>query len=306
MEYTTLGDGGPRVSRIAFGCWAISGHGWGKVGDAESTAAVRKALDLGVDFFDTADVYGFGHSEELLAAALGQDRTTVCVATKGGVTWDAQGRIERDLSATILTRAVEASLRRLRLDCIPLYQIHWPDGRTPVSEAIETLLRFQEAGKIRWIGCCNLSPEQLAEARAAGPIVSHQASYNLLNRSVEKAVLPACRELGVSLLSHSSLAQGLLSGKYLPDATFPNDDVRSRSVYFERERADEHAGVIARLKEVALRHDKTPAQVAIRWILDEPGLAGALTGVKFPSQIAENAGAIDVQLSEEERRWIAP
>src|SRR5947207_3407434 len=157
MEYRKLAFTDLEVSRVGFGGWAISGHGWGPVDDRESAAAVQRALDLGINLFDTADVYGFGHSEEVLASALGDERRHAVIATKFGVTWDARGRVSRDVSPPRVVAALEASLRRLRLDCIPLYQVHWPDGATPVAATMEALRRCQEAGKVRWIGCCNFS-----------------------------------------------------------------------------------------------------------------------------------------------------
>lgn len=301
MEFKHLGRSDLHVSRIAFGCWAMGGFGWGHVDDQESVTAVRRALALGVNFFDTADVYGFGHSEEVLARALGDDRHEVIISTKGGVAWTEHGKTRRDISPRAIVEALEASLRRLKIDCIPLYHVHWPDGRTPIASTIEALVRCREAGKLRWIGCSNFSIVQLEEANCISPIVSLQSPYNLLEREIESQVLPYCGSRNIAMLAYGPLAQGFLSGKLGYDSQFDASDVRSRNPYLQSGTMQSNIAAVARLKALAARLDKTPAQVAIRWVLDEPNLMCAVTGVKTVAQIEENVGAIGWTLTPEDR-----
>ncbi len=304
MEYSKLGPTDMDVSRVVFGCWAIGGHGWGPVDDEESIAAIHRALELGINFFDTADTYGFGHSEEILSRALGEQRKHVVVATKFGIKWDAQGRITRDISQARVFEALDASLRRLKLDCIPLYQIHWPDGSTPISSTLEALMRCQKAGKIRWIGVSNFPPDMILEALKTHQIVSAQAPYNLVDRKVESTILPSCKKLGLSVLAYSALAQGLLTGKYGPETQFDEGDIRSRSVYFHPEKYEANAKMLTRLKEVGEKYGKAPSQVAIRWLLDSQSTVFPITGVKTQEQIEENVGALHWRLSEEDRKLL--
>lgn len=303
MQYKKLAFTDLEVSRVGFGGWAIGGHGWGRVDNRESIAAVRRALERGVNLFDTADVYGFGHSEVILAEALGELRKHVVIATKFGVKWDDQGRISRDVSPGHLTEALENSLRRLKIDCIPLYQIHWPDGRTPIALTMETLKRCQEAGKIRWIGCCNFPSDLLREAREIGPVVSLQVPYNIFDRDVERRTLGDCRELGVGVLAYSPLAQGLLSGKHGPGARFEEEDIRSRSVYFQGPKYLQRLEIISPLEAIGTAYGKSAAQVAIRWVLDNTEITCALTGIKSVRQVDENVET-DWILSVEDRQLI--
>lgn len=303
MQYAQLAGSTLRVSRIGFGCWPIGGHGWGPVDDSVSVAAVRAALDAGINFFDTADVYGFGHSEEILARALGDDRHDVVIATKFGVRWDLAGRTRRDVSLGWLDEALHASLRRLRLERIPLYQIHWPDGVTPLEHVVERLCRYRGAGKIGAIGCCNCTPEQIARLAAAGPIASMQTAYNPVDRAAETGVFAACRDAGIPIVTHSSLAQGLCSGTHGPGSTFAGDDVRSRSPYFNGAYAANMA-VVARMRAVAQRHGATPPQVALGWVLHDPQVASALAGIKTPAQLRENVRVL-WSITAAERRYIS-
>jgi aryl-alcohol dehydrogenase-like predicted oxidoreductase len=241
--------------------------------------------------FDTADVYGFGHSEEILSKALGEQRKDVVIATKFGVKWNEQGRIKRDISPDSVIESLEGSLRRLRIESIPLYQIHWPDGTTPISSTMEALVQCQEAGKIRFIGCCNFAAELVREAQKIGTLVSLQAPYNIIDRTIMDADLAYYAEECIAVLAYSPLAQGLLTGKYGSDVQFTPDDIRSRSPYFQEEKRKTHLEVVQLLTEIGRRYEKTPAQVAVRWILDSPGITCALTGTKTVRQVEENAGA---------------
>lgn len=305
MEYVTLGVTELTVSRLGYGCAAMGGYDYGRVSDDESMRAVQRALSVGVNFFDTADAYGFGHAEEVLGRALGSRKHDVVIATKFGVRWDAQGRTERDTSARWAELAVEGSLRRLGLDCIPLYQIHWPDYRTSIAATLEALRRLREAGKVRYFGCCNFGADALDEAQAHGRLESLQLPYSLVERQCEATIDRCSREHHVAILSYNSLAQGLLSGKYGADSRFEGTDLRRRSKLFRGEALERNLVVVERLKVVGRRHDRTPAQVALRWILDNASVTCAITGIKAPRQIEENAGALEWRLPDEDREFLA-
>ena len=294
-----------KISRVGFGCWAIGGYRWGRVDDKDSIAAIHRALDLGINLFDTSDVYGLGHSEEVLSLGLGERRRDVVIATKFGVKWDSEGRTRRDITPESVVKALEGSLRRLRIDCIPLYQVNWPDGKTPIWIAIEALGRCQEAGKVRYIGCCNFSCEQIREASKTHCVSSLQVPYNIVDRAIEAEILPDCKELGISVMTYSSLAQGLFSGKYALDVQFAKEDIRSRSVYFQEVTRERNFRVVRLLREMGQRYGKTPAQVAIRWILDNRDINCALTGIKTAGQIEENVGALNWQLSQDDWQLLA-
>ncbi len=305
VEARQLGTTDLRVSRVGFGGWAIGGHGWGTIDDQESIAAVRRALDLGVTLFDTADVYGFGHSEEILCRALGEHRKSVVVATKFGVRWNERNEIRLDSSSGWVVEALEGSLRRLKLDCLPLYQIHWPDPVTPMEETMAALKMCQQQGKIRYIGCSNFSVEKTVQADRESRLGSSQSAYNLVDRAIETDLLPRCSQRGIGVIAHSPLAQGLLTGKFDSHARFAANDIRSRSRYFQAGRIEENLKVVARLREVAERYGKTPAQVALRWILEHPAVTAVIPGIKTPEQAGEDAGAMGWVLARQDYEWLA-
>ncbi|MBU1083897.1 MAG: aldo/keto reductase [Candidatus Omnitrophica bacterium] len=292
MEYKKLGNTDIEVSRIGFGCWAIGGHGYGKVDDEESVRAIRKALDLGINFFDTADIYGLGHSEKILSRGLGKSRGEVVIATKVGVKWDNNTKTSScDLSPEYIVKALESSLRRLKIDCIPLYQIHYPDPKTPVCETMEILGRLQKEGKIRHIGVSNFSASLVDEIKDYGQIESLQVYYNLLNWSIGNDIRSLCEKLKISVFAYGSLAQGLLSGKYDERTGFGEDDHRNKSENFGKEKLKANLVIVDKLKEVAGKYKKGCAQVALNWILGNPDITSALVGVKTSGQIEQNAGA---------------
>jgi aryl-alcohol dehydrogenase-like predicted oxidoreductase len=305
MEQRRLGLTDLNVSRVGFGGWAIGGHGWGKVDDDQSLRAIRRASELGINFFDTADVYGFGHSEEVLSRALGEDRKKVIIATKFGIRWDEKGKTFRDASAKWVVKALEGSLRRLKLDCISLYQIHWPDPETSLEETLEALRKCQEAGKIKYIGCSNFSVELITRAHRVCRLHSLQAAYNLVDWGNEGELISCWRRFGIGVVCYNPLAQGLLTGKFGPEARFGSDDVRSRSKYFKAGEFERNLRTVAELREVAKRYGKTPAQVALRWALDHPCVTSVIPGIKNPQQIEENAGAMGWELAREDRERLA-
>lgn len=297
MERTTLAPG-LTVSRLALGGCPLGGHGWGAVDTDEAVAAVRRAVERGIDFFDTADVYGLGRSEELLAHALGDDRQRVTIATKFGVRVEG-GRTIRDISPAYLRQALEGSLRRLRLECLPLYYVHWPDGATPIEAAVEELDRCRAAGKVRAIGVSNFDADQLRRACRVAPIAALQVQYSL----VERPAADLCRaaaEGSVPLVTWGSLAQGLLSGKYSATTRFGPDDRRSRYDGFQGPRLAQNLRLVARVQRLAERLGRTPSQVALRWLLDTPGIGVVLFGAKRPEQVEDNAGALGWRLTAAE------
>jgi aryl-alcohol dehydrogenase-like predicted oxidoreductase len=306
IEHTTLIGTDLRISRIAFGCEQLGGTDWGHVDEKNVIRAVRAALDLGINCFDTADVYGLGRSECMLAEALGEQRQNVVIATKFGINWresefrQTRAATFRDASAKRVTEAVEASLRRLRLDCIPLYQIHWPDPATPVEVTVEALERCRQAGKIRYIGCCNFSGVELQQVCAAGALSTLQIPYSLVQRGVEIGTLSICRESRVNVLAYGCLGYGLLSGKYSVDAVFGAEDRRSRLPLFRRDRLALNTNLLVGLAQVAQERGRSQAQVAIRWVLDTREVAVVIVGVKSVDQLVDNAAAMGWSLTYDE------
>jgi aryl-alcohol dehydrogenase-like predicted oxidoreductase len=306
MEEIPLGTDGPHVSRLGLGGCPLGGHGWGTDFDIkEGERAVRRALELGVNFFDTADVYGLGRSEELLSRALGAERHRVTIATKFGVRWNAHGRTWHDLSPSYMQAALEASLRRLRVESISLYYAHWPDGRTPIEETIAALERCREEGKIQAIGVSNFSGGQLTAACKVAPISAMQVQCSLVDQEPFDSVRAAVRSLHVPLITWGSLAQGLLTGKYDSRSAFGADDRRHRYTNFLGQKFGENLRVVDALKQISRRIGKSPAQIAIRWLLDTQDVGGVLFGAKRPSQVEDNLGAIGWQLASDDYRLLA-
>ena len=301
MEYTKLTNTELEISRIGIGCWAIGGHGWGYVDDNESIKAIHAALDSGVNFFDTADVYGLGHSERILSKALGNHRSNGVISTKFGLEWDESRNIQNNTPPERVVEAVETSLRRLNIESIPLYLIHHFDGVTPIEKTMEALIECKKAGKIQNIGCSNLSMEMVDEANRLIPLSAVQIPYNVIDRGVEEDILPFLNELNISSLAFSSLAHGLLSGKYASKVEFSHDDIRSRSPYFQDQAYKDNMAIVKQIENMAEKYEVTTSQMSIRWILDNPSIAGAITGVKKDMQVIENMGALDWNMTDLDR-----
>jgi aryl-alcohol dehydrogenase-like predicted oxidoreductase len=300
MEYKKLGKTDLEISRIGFGCWAIGGHGYGEVDDKESILAIRKALDSGINFFDTADVYGFGHSEEILSKALGAQRNNVIIATKFGINWNENGRTFKDCSAKRVSKALENSLRRLKIDTIPIYQIHWPDPNTTLRETMGALIDCQKSGKVKYIGISNFDAGLIEQIQDIGRIESLQSSYNLLDRSAEKGILQCCHKFGMAFIAHSPLARGFLSGKYKTGHTFSELDTRNKGPYFSRKDSKEKKQLLDMIKQIGGHYGKTVSQVALRWLLNNPMVACVIVGLKNIHQVRENAASTDWTLSLED------
>jgi len=299
MEYRMLGDSGLKVSVIGFGAWGIGGAPfWNNEGDTNSARAIIKSYELGINFFDTAPVYGFGHSEELLGKTLKPFRDDVIYATKCGLRWKNKslGAITKNATRKSILEEIDLSLKRLNTDYIDLYQVHWPDIETSQGETMETLLEIQQQGKIKAIGVSNYSVEQIRDIMKHGKIVSLQPDYSLLNRSIEKDILPYCKENQVGIIAYSPLASGLLTGKYGKDAKF--SDWRGKGIIgcFSGTQFEKNMEKVERLKNIAESIGKTCTQMAINWIVSQPQLTTALLGVKNEKQMEENISALDWKL----------
>ncbi|CAI2717808.1 aldo/keto reductase [Nitrospina watsonii] len=302
MEYRKLGSSDLEISVLGFGAWGIGGSPfWTTEGDRASEKALLKAVDLGINFFDTAPVYGFGHSESLIGKTLKPHRDKVLYATKCGLRWEKEslGSIRKVATRQSIEEEIELSLKRLQTDVIDLYQVHWPDGETPQAETMQTLLRLQEQGKIRHIGVSNYSVPQMQECLEVGPIVSLQPEYSLLQRSIEKKIVPFCQEKEIGVVAYSPLASGVLTGKYGRDTKFT--DWRSKGIIgeFTGEAFQRNVEKVERMKAVADELDKTCAQVAVNWVTHQPAVATALIGVKNEKQMEENVKAAGWKLNDE-------
>lgn len=297
LESMTLGLGGPLISRLGMGCWAIGGHGWGSVDDEDSLRAVSCALDRGVTFFDTADVYGLGKSETLLARALGSSREKVVIASKGGVRWDGAGKVWNDISPVYLKQAVENSLTRLKIDCIPLYYIHKPDAVTPIQESIAMLERLREEGKIGAIGVANFTEDQLADALRIARVSAIQVRLNVFDRTSEK-LLNLCMQHAITLVAWGALADGMLTGKFTGKTKFSEDDHRGRMPEFKGDAFLENLKSVALLEHLAASSGHQVNQLALRWVLDYAKETCSLFGAKTDRQVIQNLGANGWKLTQ--------
>lgn len=305
MEYSSIGKTNIRASRLGAGTWAIGGYGWGKINDDDSIAAIRKAFELGINLFDTSDIYGLGHAEEIIAKALGGRLKEVVVSTKFGLVPDTNGKTKKDASPKHLAEAIDASLRRLKLESIPLYLIHWPDPQTPIEKTMEALLRLQKAGKIGHIGCSNFSLDQIKEAQKYGRVEFVQAPYNIIEREIEGELLGYCRENQMGLFVFSPLMQGLLSGKFNENSRFGRQDIRSRYPNWSGQKLKSNLETVEKIKKIGKKYGKTPAQIAIRWVLENPAVASAMVGITRPEHIIENIGSVGWRLTAEDRGLLA-
>lgn len=305
MLLRTLPGTDLRLSVIGFGCWATGGLWWGDdVDDDRSIAAIRRALDLGINWFDTAPLYGHGHADAVLVRALGSRLRHVVLATKVGVRWDGEGAHARsDLSPQHMQADVEASLRRLGVDRIDLLQVHWPcELGTPLTETLGALDELRQAGKVRHIGLCNYSAADLCAAAATIRIDSLQTPYSMLRREFERELGPACRGLqgphGVGaplgVLAYEPLCRGLLTGKFNARSTFPASDLRARDDRFQGQRLLRALTLVSRLELVARRQHVPIAALALAWVLRQEGLTAAIAGAKTAAQVDEHVRAAEL------------
>ena len=299
MKYRQLGQTALRVSTVCYGTWRFGGD-WGSFEAQEARAAIRQALDLGINFFDTAQGYGFGVAERGLGQALQGElkntRDSIVIATKGGLRKEGAG-IVRDASARSLRQGVEQSLRNLGVDFIDLYQLHWPDPHTPVEETARALDQLVHEGKIRYVGVSNFDVAQMREFAKTRRIDTLQPPYSLFRRDIEQEILPYCQEHRIGVLVYGPLAHGLLGGKYTPQTTFATDDWRNKSAVFRGQLFRKNLAVVDRLSALAQRQGITVAQLAVAWVLARPGVDVAIVGARHPQQLQQTAAAADVSLS---------
>src|SRR5881392_3906584 len=305
MKTKQLGKSDLFITPIGFGAWAIGGSGlefgWGEQDDKQSVAAIHRALELGINWIDTAAVYGMGHSEEVVGLAL---RTwpgpQPYVFTKCGLRWDEQGYVHRSLNPASIRQECEDSLRRLNVDVIDLYQIHWPTD--DLDEGWGAMAQLQKEGKVRWIGVSNFDVEELRRAQKIAPITSLQPPYSLVRREVEQEVLPYCRSNEIGVIVYSPMASGLLTGAMTREraANLPGSDWRSRDVEFHEPKLSKNLALVERLREVGNRHGCPAGQVAIAWALRNPAVTGAIVGARTAKQVEGNVGAAELYLTDEE------
>jgi aryl-alcohol dehydrogenase-like predicted oxidoreductase len=287
MEYVSIPGLPFPASRVGLGTWAIGGWRWGGTDEAEAVRTIHAALELGVNLVDTAPVYGFGRAEELVGRALaeGGRRGRVLVATKVGLSWDA-GSLRRDASPGRITREVEDSLRRLRVDVIDLVQVHWPDPAVPVEDTAAALHALVRAGKVRALGASNFSVAQLERFRAVAPLATDQPPYNLLERGIDAELLPWCRKSAVAVIAYGTLCRGLLSGRITEETRFEGDDIRNDDPKLVPPRRAQYVAAVRELDALARdRYGRTVLELAVRWALDQPGVSAALWGARRPTQL---------------------
>ncbi|HKT89060.1 MAG TPA: aldo/keto reductase [Candidatus Sulfotelmatobacter sp.] len=306
METRQLGNSDLQITPIGIGAWAMGGGGWkfswGPQPDSDSIAAIQAALDLGVNWIDTAAVYGLGHSEQVVARAIHRRSPRPYVFTKCERVWDEQGTIGGSLKAESIRRECEASLQRLRIDVIDLYQIHWPDPDTDIEEGWTEMVRLKEQGKVRYIGVSNFSAPQMARAQAIAPITSLQPPYSILAREVENDALPFARQNNVGVIVYSPMGSGLLTGSMTRAriAQFASDDWRRANPNFQEPLLSRNLRLVELLRVIGKRYGRTAGEVAIAWTLANPAVTGAIVGVRSAEQVFGVIGAGEFRLDPKE------
>jgi aryl-alcohol dehydrogenase-like predicted oxidoreductase len=306
LPTTHLGGTGLEITRVGLGAWAIGGAGyefaWGEQDDDESLAAIERALDLGVNWIDTAAVYGFGHSEEVVGRALAGRRDRPYVFTKASLLDGGGGRVAHSLKRDSIRREVDASLARLGLDAIDLYQIHWPDPEPDIEEGWATFAELKEEGLVRHIGVSNFDVGQMRRIQSIAPVETLQPPYSLVERGVEEAILPHALREGIGVIVYSPMGSGLLTGAMTRDriAHLPENDWRKRGDQFTEPCLSRNLALVERLRAVAERHDTTPGAVAVAWTLRNPAVDGAITGFRRPEQVDPILAAASLVLTDED------
>lgn len=305
-EKTKLGNSGLEITRIGVGAWAMGGSGWafgwGEQDDNDSIAAIRAAIGAGVNWIDTAAVYGLGHSEEVVARAIQGIANRPYIFTKCERRWDENGKIFPSLKAESIRQECEDSLRRLKVDVIDLYQAHWPEPDQDIEEGWTEMARLKEEGKVRWIGVSNFNVAQMKRAMKIAPITSLQPPFSLLVRHVEEEILPFTLRNNIGVIVYSPMRNGLLSGKMTKGRaqSLPEDDWRRRNPDFQEPKLSSNLELVELLREIGERHGRTPGEVAIAWTLSKPGVTSAIVGVRRADQVPGVAGALSFRLSAEE------
>ncbi len=301
-----LGNSDLNLTPIGFGAWAIGGgnwdFAWGPQDDAESIRAIHQALDEGINWIDTAAIYGLGHSEEIVGRAVKSSASNPLVFTKCSMRWDADRKIYRSLNAASVIEELEGSLRRLGVETIDLYQIHWPNPEEEIEEGWEELARQQKLGKIRWIGVSNFNVAQMKRAQAIAPITSLQPPYSMLRPAIEAEILPYCQQNGIGVINYSPMVSGLLTGRMSAErvAAMPTDDWRRRAVEFNEPRLSRNLRLVELLRTIGAAHHVEPGVVAVAWTLHHPAVTAAIVGGRSAEQVKGLAPALRFRLSDNE------
>ncbi len=319
MLYRTLGSSDLKLSAVTLGCWAIGGFMWGGTDESKAIEAIHKSIDLGVTSLDTAPVYGFGLSEEIVGKAIRGKRDNLQILTKFSLSWtdpgdrevwkmkDVDGKlveIHHDARKETVIRECEDSLKRLGVDHIDLFQQHWPDDRTPIDETMGALDQLIKDGKIRAAGVSNFNVDQMEQAGKSINLASNQPPYSMVNRGIELDVIPYCIENNIGIVVYSPLQRGLLTGKVTPERDFSDTDHRGGLKLFEHANRIRIIDFLGRLKPIAESHDATVPQVVINWTVHQPGITAALVGARNAVQAEENAGALDFELTSDEVEFV--
>ena len=306
MQTRRLGNSSLDITLIGFGAWAIGGpdwaFAWGPQDDNDSIAAIREALDCGVNWIDTAPVYGLGHSEEVVAQALAEVKKHPYIFTKCARVWGADRQIGKSLKADSIRRECEASLRRLKVDVIDLYQMHWPEPDEDIEGGWATMAKLQAEGKVRWIGVSNFNVAQMKRAQAIAPITSLQPPYSMLRREIEADILSYCAEQNIGVIPYSTMGNGLLTGAMTREriAALPPDDWRRRNPHFQEPLLTRNLKLVELLKSIAARYGSPTGQVAIAWVLRHAAVTAAIVGARKAGQMRELVGAADLKLTSDD------
>lgn len=306
LSLKTLGNSDLHLTPIGFGAWAIGGgnwdFAWGAQDDSESIRAIHQALDEGINWIDTAAIYGLGHSEEIVGQAVKSSSHQPLIFTKCSMRWDAERKIYRSLKPASVVEELEASLRRLGVDSIDLYQIHWPNPEEEIEEGWAELARQQKAGKVRWIGVSNFSVDQMKRAQAIAPITSLQPPYSMLRPAIEAEILPYCLENGIGVINYSPMVSGLLTGRMSAErvAAMPGDDWRRKAVEFNEPRLNRNLKLVEVLREIGAAHGVEPGVVAVAWTLHHPAITAAIVGGRSGEQVKGLAPALHFRLNSAE------
>ncbi|MEW5843758.1 MAG: aldo/keto reductase [Bacteroidota bacterium] len=302
MKTRKLGKNGPELTVVGLGAWAIGGpwqFGWGKVDDDESVKAIQASISNGINWIDTAAVYGFGHSEEVVGKAVKGMRDKVFIATKCGLLNDGKGSAVNNLEPKNIRMEIENSLRRLQTDYIDLYQFHWPDPNTPVEESWATMIDLKKEGKVKYVGVSNFDVPLLERCLKIGQVQSLQPPFSMIKREVNEKILPFCLKNEIGVVAYSPMQAGLLTGKFDMNKV-AQDDWRRRNEFFKEPLFGKALELVEKLRPIAAKHKRSVANLAVAWVLKNPVITSAIVGARTPAQVKENIAAGDYELTGEE------